>query len=77
MPASERRQRRDDQTYKFEVSFSIGSVREPYPTYNILIISSRKTTDEDDQDSHFQMARPLYAALNGIDENIHINVMMC
>lgn len=76
-PVSERRRKPSDGVYKFEVSFSVGTIRDQYPTYNILIVSSRDTNDDDDADSHFQIARPLHAALSGVDETIHVNVEIC
>jgi hypothetical protein len=68
---SERAARRNNGVYRFEASLSVSSARELYPMYNILVVSNRDTTDEDDHASHFQIARPLCAALCGVDENIH------
>ncbi|KIW00882.1 uncharacterized protein PV09_07635 [Verruconis gallopava] len=77
LPSSARRPRRDEGVYKFEVSISLDSVKDSAPSYNILIVSNRDSNDQDDQDSHFMIARPLYAAISGIDENIHVNIEVC
>ena len=76
-PASERRRKPSDGVYKFEVGFSIGTIRDQYPTYNILILSARDCDDKDDADSHFQITRPLHAAISGVDEVIHVNIEIC
>jgi hypothetical protein len=72
----ERKVQRNTGVYSFEVSFSIGSMKE-YPTYNILIVSNRHTNDQDDEDSHGQIAQMIHAALAAVDEAIHINVEIC
>jgi hypothetical protein len=54
----------------FEFHTQSGTIRDPHPTFNILVV----TTRERDDDNRIQVTRPLFAALSGIEGTCHFNV---
>jgi hypothetical protein len=74
---AQRRAKRHNGVYNFEVSFSIGSIKDQYPTYNILVVANRSASDQHDSDAHMPITQMLHAALAGVDEMIHVNIEVC